>query len=113
MGFFTIWNSFSITILDHAKCYNSFMHTIETEINMLENELGELEAKRNKILEYKFLGGGFGLILFLFFSFGLGVIVWIISYIWKQAELNSLDNKIKALNAIIFSKTYNSKEAKA
>ena len=89
------------------------MHTLEEEINMLENELGELESRKAKILDYKFLGGGFGLILFLFFSFGLGIIVWLISYVWKQAKLNSLENRIVAINAIIFSKTYQTKGSEA
>ena len=51
------------------------MRTIQEEIDMLENELGELESKKAKMQNYKFLGGGIGLILFLFFSLGLGIVV--------------------------------------
>ena len=88
------------------------MHTLETEIDVLENQLGELESRKTEILEHKFLGGGFGLILFLFFTLGLGIVVWFISYLWKQTELNSLENKITVLNVIIFSKIYHTRETK-
>ena len=54
-------------------------------------EIKRLETERNNIIEAKFMGGGFGLILFLFFSMGLGIIAMVVSAAAKQRRLGQID----------------------
>ena len=71
----------------------------------LQNRLARSEERKKELLEWKFMGGIFGLIIFLFISMGLGIIVWIITAFANQRELGRIDTEIYSLRSMIASES--------
>jgi len=62
-------------------------------------EIERLDNEKNNIIGAKFMGGGFGLVLFLFFSMGIGIIVMIASAVTKQRRLGQIDIELNNAKA--------------
>ena len=78
----------------------------------LENRLEQLESRKRDIENYKFMGGGIGLVCFIFISMGLGIIMMICASVMNSNELSNVNAEIIALKSQIAANSGEKSQAK-
>lgn len=73
-----------------------------TYLVYLQNQKSRLESRKRDLMNFKFMGGGFGLLIFLFISMGLGIILWIVSAFINNNELNAINQELSQINSQLF-----------